>query len=201
MWPHPWALEYKWFVTAQFTRLVDITQLQHTPTKISKNGRVCCGCLAILIQVTVTSPSHLSTFHLTSCHGRLTRVLRSCTARWGWAKLGVDASGSVALGVSAPVVAVSPPVAIYPTQRTPHACRRNTCSREMSNLWLVTTPYQPINHNNYFSSRAYCTCVCVMASEATLKQCYNKGCGSGLMPNFSHFYIPVLRRSKPHYQY
>ena len=54
----------------------------------------------------------------------LTRVLRSCTARWGCAMLGVDASASPALGVSAPTVPVSPPVAIIILHRTHTTCRR-----------------------------------------------------------------------------
>ena len=78
------------------------------------------------------------------------------------------ASGSAALGVSAPL---SPTVAIYSTERTPcipHA--RYTCSRAGSERAVLTTL-------TYTAHRILLEDTAMMASEALLKQCYNKGCG------------------------
>lgn len=75
----------------------------------------------------------------------LTSVLRSCTARWGWAMLGVDASGSAALGVSAPTVTVSPPVAIWLIPQNAHHIRWRgehvlTCVKRWRPLPCTPTP-------------------------------------------------------------
>ena len=126
--------------TQHATRMSDHIELSvaqnNTPHMSLCGSNYCCFIAKHKYKLsTAASPLHFTYIPLyktlslsSSVHlYRLTSLLRSCTARWGCAILGVLASGSAALGVSAPL---SPTVAIYSTERTPYRMHaRYTCSR------------------------------------------------------------------------